>query len=212
VPAVAMTGLFAAGWVAGRGPLEARRQGAAPPLEAIRASLPTGRLLYRRFALALAVVGVAVVATLAAAQPWRASEKGEEALRLASDRELIRARTAALRARELNPLSVEPYFELAVIEDAAGRLDQALAALERAVRLEPSSPEAWRRLGEYYVTAFSDPQRALPVLRAALFLDPLSSETRTLFVGALRAEQLLQNAADRRRADAKQKPRAAAQP
>jgi cytochrome c-type biogenesis protein CcmH/NrfG len=191
VPAVAITGLFSAGWVAGRGPLEARSgRASSPPLEAIRLSLPAGPPLYRRVVLTLGVVAVAVVAALAVAQPWRAEQKGEEALRLASDRDLSEARAAALRAKELNPLSVEPYFELAAVEDAAGRGEQALAALERAVRVEPANPEAWRRLGEHYLTYFSDPQSALPVLRAALFLDPLSNESRAIFVDALRAQEL----------------------
>jgi hypothetical protein len=188
VPAVAITGLFSAGWVAGRGPLEAASARGAPPLAAIRASLPRGRLLFRRLVPALAVVGVAVVAALAVAQPWRAEEKGADALRLASDRNLTEARAAAVRAKDLNPLSVEPYFELAAVEDAAGRGEQALVALERAVRVEPANAEAWRRLGEHYLAY--DPRRALPVLRAALYLDPLSNETRAVFVDALRAEEI----------------------
>ncbi|KKL51437.1 hypothetical protein LCGC14_2295490, partial [marine sediment metagenome] len=83
VPAVAITGLFAAGWVAGRGPLGApATQGAVPPLEAVDPARPSGRKLQRRVAGALALAALAVLAVLAVAQPWRAQQKGEEALRL----------------------------------------------------------------------------------------------------------------------------------
>jgi tetratricopeptide (TPR) repeat protein len=189
VPAVTMTALFCAGWVAGRGPLEAgARSSPYPPLQAVNASLPRRPLLYRRLVPALGIVAMAVVAALAVAQPWRAEQKGEEALRLASERDLSEARGAALRAKDLNPLSVEPYFELAAVEDAAGRGEQALTALQQAVRVEPASPEAWRRLGEHYVI-YSQPESALPVLRASLYLDPLSNEGRAAYVAALRAQQ-----------------------
>ncbi len=49
VPAVAMTGLFAAGWVAGRGPIEATAVAAGPPdLAAVQPDVPQRPLLYRR--------------------------------------------------------------------------------------------------------------------------------------------------------------------
>ena len=59
-----------------------------------------------------------------------------------------------------------------------------------AVRLEPASPEAWRRLGEHYVTTLDQPARAIPVLRGALFLDPTSSLNRGAYLLALRARSL----------------------
>jgi hypothetical protein len=192
VPAVAMTGLFCAGWVAGRGPLAATRSpGSVPQLAAVHAALPGGERLRRRGVVAGAVLALAVMSVLAVAQPWRAEQKGEDALRLAGGGDFGAARAAAEDAKDLNPLSVEPYFEIAAVEEAAGNERQALVALQRAVQREPANPEAWRRLGDYYLAGLSDPRGALPVLRGALFLDPLSNDARASFVSALRAEQLL---------------------
>jgi tetratricopeptide (TPR) repeat protein len=148
--------------------------------------------LKRRAPAALALIAVAAVTALAIAQPWRAEQKGEDALRLAVAGDVPAAREAAEKAKDLNPLSVQPYFELATVEEAAGDTDGATSLLERAVRLQPASPEAWRRLGDHYLISLGEPHRALPVLRAALFLDPVSPAGQASFVAALRASQLAQ--------------------
>ena len=193
VPAVAVTGLFCAGWVAGRGaislttPAPAPAAAAAPPA---RLRLPGGRARYVRAALALAAIGLAALAATAVAQPWRADGEGDEALSLLDEGNFGGARAAAQRASEINPLSIEPWFEHAAIENTAGNTRAATQALENAVRLEPASPEAWRRLGEFYMGSLDQSLRALPVLRAALYLDPTSALNRGAYVLALRARSL----------------------
>jgi tetratricopeptide (TPR) repeat protein len=127
---------------------------------------------------------------LAVVQPWRADSEGDDALAALSDGDFAAARAAADRARDINPLSIEPFFERAAIENTAGNQAAAARALEDAVRLEPASPEAWRRLGEYYVGNLNQPARALPVLEAALFLDPTSALNSGAYVVALRARRL----------------------
>jgi tetratricopeptide (TPR) repeat protein len=199
VPAVTMTALFAAGWVAGRGPLVvesatsagAGERGEVPPLAAVRPKVPDRPELRRRAPAVVGVIAVTVVSALAIAQPWRAEQKGDEALRLADAGNIAAARTAAEKAKDINPLSVEPYFELAAVEDAAGQTKTAATLLEHAVQVEPASPEAWQRLGDYYLVSLGEPYRALPVLRAALFLDPVSSSARASFIAALRGAQLV---------------------
>jgi hypothetical protein len=207
VPAVAVTGLFCAGWIAGRGAIALTSQPGADAAPAASALLPRGRARYGRGALAAAAIALAALAVLAVVQPWRADTEGDEALALLSDGNFNAARAAADRAQDINPLSIEPYFERAAIENAAGNQRAAARALEDAVRLEPASPEAWRRLGEYYVGNLDDPARAIPVLRASLFLDPTSSLNRGAYVVALRARSLeLEERADaaaRRRARAR---------
>jgi tetratricopeptide (TPR) repeat protein len=191
VPAVAVTGLFCAGWIAGRGAIALTSQaGAEAAPAASPLHMPRGRARYGRGALAAAAVALAVLAVLAVVQPWRADTEGDEALALLSDGNFNAARAAADRAQDINPLSIEPYFERAAIENAAGNQRAAARALEDAVRLEPASPEAWRRLGEYYVGNLDEPARAIPVLRAALFLDPTSSLNRGAYLLALRARDL----------------------
>jgi tetratricopeptide (TPR) repeat protein len=157
----------------------------------VRASFPRGADLRRRAPASLAVIALTVITVLAVAQPWRAEQKGDDALRLAGTGNYAAALKSAERARELNPLSVQPYFEEAAVEDAAGNPQAALNKLQRAVQLQPASPEAWRRLGDYYLDPLSDPSRALPVLRAALYLDPESADGRAAFVSALRASRLV---------------------
>ena len=210
VPAVAMTTLFCAGWVAGRGPLTAAGGqatsppgSAVPPLAAVRPSVPRGPVLKRRAPAAVALLAVAAVSAIAIAQPWRAEQKGEDALRLAGAGDFEGARKDAEKAKDLNRLSVDPYFELASVEEAAGHDSAATTLLERAVQLQPANPEAWQRLGDHYLTTLGDPDRALPILRAALYLDPVSATGRTSFVAALRASQLLKAEAAERAAKKK---------
>jgi tetratricopeptide (TPR) repeat protein len=223
VPAVAMTGLFAAGWVAGRGPLEATAGVTPPDLSAVTPAVPPRRILTRRLAGAAAIGAVAVLAALVVAQPWRAENRGDEALRLVDKGDFAAARTAAVEAHDIDPLSVEPFFERAVIEDSAGNRPAVRMALEDAVRVQPARSEAWRRLGEYYLNRLDQPERAIPVLRGALFLDPFSNTNRAAYVYALRArevEQAEQAARERqarrraaaRRAAARGTPPAATEP
>jgi tetratricopeptide (TPR) repeat protein len=192
VPAVSMTGLFCAGWIAGRGSLAALDTRAVPSAtEGSRRAPRRGRQLQGRIAAGSLVLAVALLSAIAMAQPWRSQQKGEDALRLAQAGNFAAARAAAERAKDLDPLSVEPYFELAAVEDADGNERVAVKHLERAVRVEPASPEAWRRLGDYYLAPLSSPDQALPILRGALFLDPMSTEARDSYLAALRAQQVL---------------------
>ncbi len=193
VPAVAVTGLFCAGWVVGRGPLHAEpdtdRATPAPPLVRVRPAVPAGRARRGAAVAAVAVIAFAILTSVAVSQPWRSERKGNDALELASKREFPAALAATSSAERLDPLSIDPYLDRAAVEDAAGDRAAAAHSLQQAVQLQPASPEAWRRLGEYYLDQVSQPARALPVLRAALFLDPFSPQTRSDYVLALRAQQ-----------------------
>jgi tetratricopeptide (TPR) repeat protein len=191
VPAVAMTALFSAGWIAGRGPLIALGTRAAPGSERSRPPVSRRAQLQGRVAAASLLLAMAILSAIAIAQPWRAQQKGEDALHLAQSGDYQAARSVAERAKDLNPLSAEPYFELAAVEDAADNESVAVKHLERAVRVEPANSEAWRRLGDYYLAPLSDPDRALPILRGALYLDPMSTEAQNSYLAALRAQQVL---------------------
>ena len=139
---------------------------------------------------AAAVIALGVVAALAIMNPWRAREEGDDALRLVAAGDYSAARAAAERAHDRNGLSPEPYVDLAAIEDASGNHLAARKMLERAVQTEPANAETWRRLGDYLLVALDDPRSAIPVLRGALYLDPLSDASRGSLIVALRAEQL----------------------
>jgi O-antigen ligase len=221
VPALAVTGLFCAGWVAGRGPLAlgavtaSSEQTRPRPLVEVRPEMPRGTA--RRIALGagVAIVAFALLASVGVSQPWRSERKGNEALDLAEKGNFPAARTAARKAEDLDPLSVDPYFDLAAVEDAANDKQAALRALERAVQVQPASPEAWRRLGEYHLSELNQPADALPILRAAIYLDPLEPQSRNDYLVALRAQQAQQAqvaAAAQRRARARSERRKSGRP
>ncbi|MEX0992875.1 MAG: hypothetical protein WDZ37_02660 [Solirubrobacterales bacterium] len=201
VPAVAMIGLFAAGWVAGRGPIAVGADAAgrgAPPLDLVKGpSMPSRRTLLRRSPIAAGVLLAGVLASLVVAAPWRGDRRSDDAIELATRGDLVAARQAASDSRRINPFSPEPYFDFAAIETQAGDKGAALAALQMAVQREPANPATWQRLGEYYLGPLNQPERAIPVLRGAVYLDPYSPATHGALLLALRAEQLQQQAAKR---------------
>jgi tetratricopeptide (TPR) repeat protein len=117
-------------------------------------------------------VALGLLVAWTALQPLRAQQRGDAALAAAEKGDFAAARAAARQAHDRNPLSPDPYFDLATVEDAAGRTAAARVALERAVRLVPSSPETWRRLGAYELDVLDRPRTALRALSAAVALAP----------------------------------------
>jgi O-Antigen ligase/Tetratricopeptide repeat len=194
VPANAGVAMLCAGWVVGRGPLRARLEhpeGPAPPpptwphasrLQRIANSVPP----LHGMAAALVLV-IAVAAAWTAFQPVRAVHAGDQAFDRLDRGQPDAAASIATIATKRNPLSVDPLFELSAIEQARGRLPQARDALERAVRLQPASPEAWRRLGELRLDALNDPKGALSAFQAAYYLDPKNPASTSDILAASRA-------------------------
>jgi hypothetical protein len=187
VPGTAALGLLAAGWVAGRGPL-----GAVEPDDPRGAG---GRLVERlraglrerpRAILAGATVLLALVAAWTVWQPLRSDSIGQQSIATLEAGDIDGARAQAQAARERNPLSVDPLFELATIESAAGNKHAALRALEQAVRLQPANPEPWLRLAQFDLNKLKRPRAALAAIRPAIYLDPRSSETVAVFLAAQR--------------------------
>ena len=224
VPANAVTGLIAAGWVIARPPLIDRLRAdalAAAPLTAARAAraarpagplwgtpepepamadvagpgaLPAAERRRRLSALPWAALGAAslVLAFAAAAawtafQPVRSVHAGDAAIDRLEHGGLDAAASIAAIAHERNPLSPEPLWELAYIEQQRGRLANAGDALEEAVRIQPASAEAWRRLGRFQLSTLNQPTEAVNSFRAAYFLDPRNPASTSDFIEASRA-------------------------
>ena len=125
---VAVTGpiLFAAGVLAaaGRPPVRVRKRLAAA-----------------------AVAAAALAGALSVATPWLA-EREVRSVAAALDRgDLDEAADAADRARDLNPLSLDPLFARALVAERAGDAAAALAAFRAAAELQPENPEPWYQLG-----------------------------------------------------------------
>ena len=180
VPANAMAGLLAAGWVAGRGPLGARpaRRVHGGLGERLRASLSERS----RAISAAGVVLVALIAAWTAWQPLRSDDLAQRSLATLETGDVDGAREQAQRARDLNPLALDPLLKLSRIEEEAGdRKNQARAALQEAVRLQPANPEPWIQLASFELRA-GDPQAAATASRRAIYLDPRSSRPLGVFL------------------------------
>jgi hypothetical protein len=195
VPANAGVAMLCAGWVAGRGPLRARLEHpegvpgpqASPWPHASRLARLGERVPPLRGLAAAGVIAIAIAAAWTAYQPVRAVHAGDAAFDRLDLGQPEAAANIARIATERNPLSVDPWFELAAIEEARGRTPQAEAALERAVELQPANAEAWRRLGRLRLSTLNDPKGALSAFQAAYYLDPKSETSTSDVVEASRA-------------------------
>jgi hypothetical protein len=158
------------------------------------AALPVADAEWRRRALpwpamigATVVLALAFTAAWAAFQPVRSVHAGDAAIERLQEGGLDAAVDIARIAHDRNPLSPEPLWELAYIEEQRGRLANAEDALEDAVRIQPASAEAWRRLGRFQLSTLNQPGEALASFRAAYYLDPQHPESKTGFLEASRA-------------------------
>jgi hypothetical protein len=186
VPANAVIGIIAAGWLAGRGPLRAQ---AADPTRGNGGLIERLRAGLRERPRAITAATVALIAVLAAWtawQPLRSVNIGQDAIASLEHGNVERARAQAKAARDRNPLSIDPLIQLATIETVANRKIEARRALEDAVRLQPANPDAWLQLAEFELNELNRPAVALTAIRPALYLDPRSSDAVAVFLAAKR--------------------------
>jgi tetratricopeptide (TPR) repeat protein len=181
-PATAIVAMLCAGWLAGRGPLAERW---AP---ATREMLRRGLRERPLAAGALAAVAIALAAGWAAWQPERAVTAGNDALAAIEHGHLGQARALAQSAHDRNPLSPDPYYDVAAVEQAAHRNDLARKAFERAVQLQPANPGTWLNLAQFELTV-GRPRAALADLGPALYLDPRSPNALQAYLQATRMAQ-----------------------
>lgn len=194
VPGNAVPALLLAGWVAGRGPLRARLAAPEAPAAAPEAEPAEPRGGWRRFApapvpgvLAALALATALLAAWAAYQPVHAQNLGDTALEQADRGAYEEAVETARRAVDANPLSTDPLFELAAIQQSRGQTPEAKAALIEATEVQPGSAEAWRRLGQFRLDALSEPRSALKDFQIAYYLDPQNPRSWTDLIVATRA-------------------------
>jgi cytochrome c-type biogenesis protein CcmH/NrfG len=159
--------------------------GAIPVAEAQWRRRPP--LPWRPALLALLVCVLALSAGWAAFQPVRSVHAGDAAIERLEQGGLEAAVSIANIAHDRNPLSPEPKWELAFVEEQRGRLANAEDALEEAVEIQPANAETWRRLGRFQLSTLNQPADALASFRAAYFLDPRNPASRSDFLEASRA-------------------------
>lgn len=183
VPANALPALICAGWVASR-PTLRERYGVAAVAEP--APEPPRAPLEARLGFAGLLLLIAFFASWSALQPIRALHAQDAALTRFEAGQVAQAASIAKIAHERNPLSVDPLFELAAIEQARGNDKEALRVLGDAIDREPANPETWRRLGQARMD-IGDAKGALSAFRAAYYLDPRNLRSVSDVVVAARA-------------------------
>jgi hypothetical protein len=175
IPGPAVIGLVCAGWVAGRGPLDAAQR-----------ERPVGPLWLRAAAAGgVAVIGLTLLWTIW--QPLRSDQSDTDAVGLLAKGKVPGALAATQTAADRNPLSVEPLFERATILESRGQQAAANAVLQDAIRLQSSNAQTWEREAVHLFLNEHAPRKALPFARAAVFLDPHSVQTRGTLLTILRA-------------------------
>jgi O-antigen ligase len=177
VPGPTVMAAAAAGFVAGRSALGARRLEAA----SARTLAPVPR-----YVLAAAAVLVALACAWAVWQPQRSDAETNRALDLLAQRHLVQAASAADHAGRIDPLAPDPLLAAAAVADARGLKSAALAKLVKAVRRFPAEPQVWIRLAEYQLDSLAKPADALQTIRGALYLDPKSRAAQQVFLEARR--------------------------
>ena len=179
------------------GPLWAPLREDPPPLADVAGpgALPVAEAEWRRrrslpwsaLAAALLVLAFAGAAAWTAFQPVRSVHADDIAIDRLEQGQLDAAVSIAQVARDRNPLSPEPLWELGYIEEQRGRLANAEEALQQAVEVQPASAEAWRRLGRLQLSTLNQPADAAASFRAAYFLDPHNPQSTSDLLEATRA-------------------------
>ena len=105
-------------------------------------------------------------------QPWNAQTQwllGRYSLNVTQD--YAAALAFLQRAIELNPYEGHCWLDLAELRQVRGETNESQTALERALRVEPTSTEiAWEAANFYLIQ--NDTEQALPLFRAAIKYDP----------------------------------------
>jgi hypothetical protein len=165
IPGVTIAPLLCAGWLAGRGPLDAR-VGLASRRRRLSQRPGAGALL-------TALCAVGLLGAWVIWQPLRSAD----ALSAASNATSLRTALGDARsAAALDPLSTEPLFVLSALYGAGHDQAAALTELQRAVALQPNYAGTWFELGDYQLH-HGRPQAALAALTRALALDRSSAAT-----------------------------------
>lgn len=124
---------------------------------------------------AAAAGALALAAAVSVATPWLAQRAVLDVNPALERGDISAARAAARRARSLDPLSLDPLFARARVEEEARDEDAALAAYRRAASLQPENPLPWYELGLYEFD-LGDRCSAYVHLNRAYTLDPAGKQ------------------------------------
>jgi hypothetical protein len=177
IPGTAIPALVCAGWLAGRGPIAA----------------PVGRSESRRRlldspgvgAVALTVVTLTLLGTWEIWQPLRSADDQSAATAALEHGDSNAAIADARTAADVDPVDVEPLWQLAAIYSGRGDNLAARRELQSATARQPENPQTWLQLGEFELQVHQ-PRRALRSLRRAVALDQGSAEAAAALAEAQR--------------------------
>jgi hypothetical protein len=151
----------------------------APTLVALGVLAAAGRIpgeRRQRPLLAVAVVLFAAVVLVSFSFPRLADRMERNSTRALVAGDLELAHDRARWARFFNPLSVDPLFALARVEESRLRLGHAERRYIRAVELQPDNPEAWYTLGTFEFEALENLCATYRFLNNAYTLDPSGNQ------------------------------------
>ena len=141
VPGVAVPALVCAGWLAGRGPLDAT-VGRARDRRRVSTS-------HGAAAAGLGVVAATIVAAWFVWQPLHSTDAFNAAIGAMSQGNSAAALADAQSAAASDPVSAEPLWELSEIYSARRDPTAAREELVKAANVQPANPETWEQLGEF---------------------------------------------------------------
>ena len=124
---------------------------------------------------AAATAALTLAAAAAVVTPWLAERSVRDVNPALERGAIAAARSAAERARSLDPLSLAPLFARARVEEDAGDEQAALDAYRRAAAAQPENPVAWYELG-LYEFHLGDLCSAYVHLNRAYTLDPAGTQ------------------------------------
>jgi hypothetical protein len=126
--------------------------------------------------LAGAAVLVALAILVSLASPRAAERSARASTRALDENDFDRARDRANRARFFNPLSVEPVYALARVDERQRRFEDAEERYVQAVELQPKNPETLYALGLFEFQVRGNMCAAYEFLNDAYTLDPAGSQ------------------------------------
>jgi hypothetical protein len=141
VPGTAVPALICAGWLAGRGPLEASVGRRPQPRSLIRSPAIGGA--------ALAIATIALLAGWVVWQPLRSADADAAAVNAFAQGNVTTALADVRSSTARDPLAIQPLLDLSAIESALGRGAAARGALLKVTRMQPDNPQSWEALGDY---------------------------------------------------------------
>ena len=183
IPGTVVPALFAAGWLAARGPLSESIE----PTGSLRERLRGGIKNRWRAGAAALVVAIAAAAAWTVTLPQHSINQSDAALEALTSGNNAQAQNLAREAESTNPFSNVPLYTLAGAQTAAGDLPAAEATLESAVQRRPSVLAGWIALAQFRLNEQDDPAGAMRDIKAAIDLNPRALQVRATYLLAYRA-------------------------